>query len=53
MGRFYAPEQYGQTNDYLKDEMFEHNAGFNLMSSILIPQGVSVDLYYGAAFYSS
>ena len=45
MGRFYAPEDYYLANEYLRDEMWEHNAGYDRMDSILIPYGVSVDLF--------
>ena len=50
MGRFYAPENFGTANEYLRDEMWEHNAGWDRMDSILIPYGVSVDLFDGATF---
>lgn len=50
VGRFYAPESLGHKAEFLKSEMQDRNGINDDIESIMVPFGISVDLFEHDSF---
>lgn len=50
LARFYAPTDYGIAAEYSKEEMIDRGIKDNTASSLMVPYGLTVELYRGSTF---
>ena len=50
LARFYAPTGFGIAAEYTEDEMIDRGIHNDKASSLMVPYGLTVELYRGSAF---